>query len=89
VDAARTLYNTGIVVSQDTVEELVPRREARPWAAGERRGWRFFDARVGKNILLEYVGDAKFKRVGRAIAMYRLDVDGGKGESAPTSPREA
>jgi class 3 adenylate cyclase len=72
VDEDGTLYNTGIVVSQDTVEALLTRVDAEAWQDGPRRGFRFADAELGKKVLLEYVGDAKFKGVGRAIAIYRL-----------------
>jgi class 3 adenylate cyclase len=75
VDDAGTLYNTGIVVSQDTVEEVVRQGMAEPWARGGVHGYRFFDEVLGKNVLLEYVGDAKFKGVGRSIAIYRLGTE--------------
>ena len=75
VDDAGTLYNTGIVVSQDTVEEVVRQGMADPWARGGVHGYRFFDEVLGKNVLLEYVGDAKFKGVGRSIAIYRLGTE--------------
>jgi class 3 adenylate cyclase len=74
VDESGILFNTGIVVSQDTVEELVRRGVAEPWARGDVHGYRLFDDREKKNILLEYVGDAKFRGVGRSIAIYRLGV---------------
>jgi hypothetical protein len=75
VDEEGTLYNTGIVVSQDTVEALLTRVDAEAWQDGARRGFRFADAELGKKVLLEYVGDAKFKGVGRAIAIYRLGLE--------------
>jgi class 3 adenylate cyclase len=74
VDETGVLFNTGIVVSQDTVEELVRQGVAEPWTRGGARGYRVFDDSQQKNILLEYVGDAKFKGVSRSIAIYRLDV---------------
>jgi class 3 adenylate cyclase len=75
IDATGILVNTGIVVSQDTVEEVVRQGIAEPWTREGIRGYRVFDALEKKNILLEYVGDAKFKGVGRSIAIYRLDVE--------------
>lgn len=75
VDETGILFNTGIVVSQDTVEEVVRQGIAEPWTRAGGRGYRVWDASEKKNILLEYVGDAKFKGVGRSIAIYRLDVE--------------
>jgi class 3 adenylate cyclase len=83
VDAEGTLYNTGIVVSQDTVEAVVQRGLATPWARGEARGYCVSGSLPGKNILLEYVGDARFKGVSRAVAIYRLDVEVRGADAAP------
>jgi hypothetical protein len=74
VDESGILFNTGIVVSQDTVEEIVRLGKAEPWTHGVVHGYRVFDDPEKKNILLEYVGDAKFRGVGRSIAIYRLGV---------------
>jgi len=81
VDEDGTLYNTGIVVSQDTVEEVVKVVDCKPLAAAGGGGQRFYDDVLRKNILLEYVGDAKFKGVGRSIAIYRLAL-----EEVPSPP---
>ena len=75
VDEQGTLYNTGIVVSQDTVEELVKLVECQPLTDVGRSGYRFLDEMLGKNVLLEYVGDAKLKGIGRSIAIYRLGLE--------------
>jgi class 3 adenylate cyclase len=75
-----TLYNTGIVVSQDTVEEVVRQARAEPWTRGNVHGYRYFDKVLRRNVLLEYVGDVKFKGVVRSIAIYRLCPEG----AAPT-----
>jgi class 3 adenylate cyclase len=76
VDPAGTLYNSGVAVSQDTVEALAAAGEVEAWHQGQRRGFLFADAELAKNLLLEYVGDAKFRGVGRAIAIYRLGPEG-------------
>ncbi len=80
VDGDGTLYNTGIVVSQDTVEEVVKVVDCQPLAGAGGGGHRFVDEILRKNVLLEYVGDAKFKGVGRSIAIYRLGLE----EEQPT-----
>jgi len=90
VDETGVLFNTGIVVSQDTVEEVVRQSVADPWTRGSVHGYRVFDDAQKKNILLEYVGDAKFKGVGRSIAIYRLGVEEtGVGSNAVRSRERA
>jgi class 3 adenylate cyclase len=84
VDEDGTLYNMGIVVSQDTVEELVKRVDCQPLESAGVGGQRFFDELLRKNVLLEYVGDARFKGVGRSIAIYRLGL-----EEEPPTPSKA
>jgi class 3 adenylate cyclase len=88
VDEDGTLYNTGIVVSQDTVEELLKLVESQTPAEAERGGYRFHDEILRKNILLEYRGDAKFKGVGRSIAIYRLGLEDGQPQGSPGPSRE-
>lgn len=86
VDESGILFNTGIVVSQDTVEEIVKQGATEPWTRGDVHGYRVLDEIEKKNILLEYVGDAKFRGVGRSIAIYRLGVgDIGLGSDAAPS----
>jgi class 3 adenylate cyclase len=87
VDEEGTLYNTGIVVSQDTVEEVVKLVDCQPLAGASGGGHRFFDDQLRKNVLLEYVGDAKFKGIGRSIAIYRLGLEGESPAPWPRPPR--
>ncbi|MBI2114884.1 MAG: adenylate/guanylate cyclase domain-containing protein [candidate division NC10 bacterium] len=86
VDEAGTLYNTGIVVSQDTVEELSKLVDCRPLAEAGGGGHQFFDEQLQRNVLLEYVGDAKFKGVGRSIAIYRLGLEDEQPTPSPRRP---
>jgi hypothetical protein len=88
VDESGILFNTGIVVSQDTVEEIVRQGVAEPWTRGDVHGHRVFDEMEKKNILLEYVGDAKFRGVGRSIAIYRLGVGEARLGSGAAPSRE-
>lgn len=87
VDEDGTLYNTGIVVSQDTVEELLKVVDRRPLAEAGGGGHRFFDEQLQRNVLLEYVGDAKFKGIGRSIAIYRLGLEDEQPTPSPRPPR--
>lgn len=66
------LYNSGIAVSGDTVEELARIVKLESLEAEGGSGFRFFDEVLQKNVLLEYVGDAKFKGIGRSIPVYHL-----------------
>lgn len=87
VDEEGTLYNTGIVVSQDTVEEVVKLVDCEPLAGAGGGGHRFHDEILRKNVLLEYVGDAKFKGVGRSIAIYRLGLEEEQPGPSQSPPR--
>jgi class 3 adenylate cyclase len=87
VDQDGTLYNTGIVVSQDTAEELVKQVDCQPLAGAGGGGHRFYDEVLRRNVLLEYVGDAKFKGVGRSIAIYRLGLEHEQPAASPRPPR--
>ena len=80
LDKGGALYNTGIVVSQDTVEEVVRQTHTELWTRGKVHGYRYLDKLLRRNVLLEYVGDVKFKGVGRSIGIYRLCLE----EAAPT-----
>ncbi len=87
VDGDGILYNRGIVVSQDTVEEVRKVVDCQPLAEHGGGGHRFFDDLLQKNVLLEYVGDAKFTGVGRSIAIYRLGLEDDQPPSSRRPPR--
>jgi len=86
VDEDGTLYNTGIVVSQDTVEEVI-KVVSSQHLAESGGGYRYCDAILGRNVLLEYVGDAKFKGITRSIAIYRLAMEDVLPAPPPGRPR--
>ncbi|MGH7351900.1 MAG: adenylate/guanylate cyclase domain-containing protein [Candidatus Methylomirabilales bacterium] len=72
IDQEGILYNWGIASTQEHVEVL---RRSVPWQVEEgKRGTRYtyFDPQLQKKILIEYVGDAKLKGVGRAQPIYRV-----------------
>ncbi len=67
-----TLYNYGIVATQEHVEEL-NRAVSMQMQEGEKgSNYTFFDEVVQKKVLIEYVGDAKFRGVERAHPIYRV-----------------
>lgn len=88
LDKAGTLYNTGIAVSQDTVDEVVRQARAELWNRGKFHGYRYLDAMLRRNVLLEYVGDVKFKGVGRSIGIYRLCLEEATSVEVMASGRE-
>jgi len=72
MDGTGVLYNSGIAASQDTVDALT-QAVAMVRQEGERGStYTFRDPVLEKNILIEYVGDAKFKGVVRSIPVYRI-----------------
>lgn len=72
IDEQGVLYNLGIAATPEHVEAL---RRSAPWEIEERQsGARYtcFDPELQKKLLIEYVGDAKFKGVKRAQPIYRV-----------------
>jgi len=72
VDGAGVLYNTGIAASQDTVDTLAQEVPMERQEGQQGSTYSFQDPVLQKNILIEYVGDAKFKGVVRSIPVYRI-----------------
>lgn len=70
VDGDGNLTNTGIALSQDTVNELLKSINAQI-IDGEGK-WAFLDEGLKKNILIEYVGDVKFKGLERVVPVYSV-----------------
>jgi class 3 adenylate cyclase len=72
IDREGILYNWGIAATQEHVEVLRP---SVPWQVEEGKSgtrYTYFDPELQKKILIEYVGDAKLKGVGRAQPIYRV-----------------
>ncbi|MGH7474409.1 MAG: hypothetical protein ACREJW_10740, partial [Candidatus Methylomirabilales bacterium] len=72
IDREGILYNWGIAATQEHVEVL---RRSVPWQVEEGKSgtrYTYFDPELQKKILIEYVGDAKLKGVGRAQPIYRV-----------------
>ena len=72
VDGTGVLYNTGIAASQDTVDTLAQEVPMERQEGQQGSTYSFQDPVLQKNILIEYVGDAKFKGVVRSIPVYRI-----------------
>lgn len=76
VHADGALLNEGIAISRDTLAQL----EAHlPLVHTEREGTNlieYFDEQIGRRILIEYAGDAKFKGVGSSFPVYAVEFEG-------------
>ncbi|MGH7407157.1 MAG: adenylate/guanylate cyclase domain-containing protein [Candidatus Methylomirabilales bacterium] len=72
VDGTGALYNTGIAASQDTVDTLAQEVPMERQEGQQGSTYSFRDPVLQKNILIEYVGDAKFKGVVGSIPVYRI-----------------
>lgn len=72
VDGTGVLYNSGIAASQETVDALAQAVTMERQEGQRGSTYSFRDPVLEKNILLEYVGDAKFKGVVRSIPVYRI-----------------
>jgi len=72
IDAAGTLFNEGIAISRDTLTQL----EAHlPLVQAEGPGSRtmeYFDEQIGRRLVFQYAGDAKFKGVRSSFPVYEV-----------------
>jgi len=72
IDGTGTLFNEGIAVSRDTLVQL----EANlPLEHAEGPGSRFmeyFDEQIGRRLVFQYAGDAKFKGVSSSFPVYEV-----------------
>jgi class 3 adenylate cyclase len=72
IDGSGTLFNEGIAVSRDTLMQL----EANlPLEHAEGPGSRFmeyFDEQIGRRLVFQYAGDAKFKGVSSSFPVYEV-----------------
>ncbi len=72
IDAAGTLFNEGIAISRDTLNQLeahLPLEQAEGQAA---RCMEYFDEQIGRRLVFQYVGDAKFKGVRSSFPVYEV-----------------
>lgn len=72
IDRDGVLYNSGIAISQETVSELVKALQVELQEDQRGNRYAYFDEVLGKKVLIEYVGDAKFKGVDRSHPVYRV-----------------
>lgn len=78
VDRTGTLFNEGIAISRDTLQQL-ENSVALTHIEGEEGGpssIEYFDETIGIKILIRYAGDAKFKGVRASFPVYEVDYEG-------------
>jgi class 3 adenylate cyclase len=72
IDGTGTLFNEGIAISRDTLMQLeanLPLEHAEGPAA---RFMEYFDEQIGRRLVFQYAGDAKFKGVGSSFPVYEV-----------------
>jgi len=67
VDAEGTLFNEGIALSRDAVNQLEAHLAL---THGEGGVMEYEDAEIGRRILIRYAGDARFKGVNASLPVY-------------------
>jgi class 3 adenylate cyclase len=73
IDKAGTLFNEGIAISRDTLSQLeahLPLVHAEGPAAGYLE---YFDEQIGRRLVFQYAGDAKFKGVRSSFPVYEVN----------------
>jgi len=74
VDADGALFNEGIAISRDTLQQL---EEHLPLVQSDgqldSRHLEYFDEQIGRRLFLRYAGDAKFKGVRSSFPVYEVD----------------
>jgi hypothetical protein len=75
IDEAGVLFNEGIAISRDTLTQLETHL---PLVHSEGPGARYmeyFDEQIGRRLILQYAGDAKFKGVRSSFPVYEVIFD--------------
>ena len=72
IDATGTLFNEGIAISRDTLMQLeahLPLEHTEGPASGHME---YFDEQIGRRLVIQYVGDAKFKGVRSSFPVHEV-----------------
>lgn len=70
VDEYGNLYNSGIAITRETIDELIKSSGLEVVEGQERTYFRYYDAKIQRKIVMEYVGDVKFKGVTHSLPIY-------------------
>jgi class 3 adenylate cyclase len=75
IDEAGTLFNEGIAISRDTLTQLETHLPLVHSDAAGARYMEYFDEQIGRRLILQYAGDAKFKGVRSSFPVYEVVFD--------------
>ena len=75
IDEAGTLFNEGIAISRDTLTQLEAHLPLVHSEGPDARYMEYFDEQIGRRLVLQYAGDAKFKGVRSSFPVYEVIFD--------------
>jgi class 3 adenylate cyclase len=75
IDEAGTLFNEGIAISRDTLTQLETHLPLVHSEGAGARYMEYFDEQIGRRLVLQYAGDAKFKGVRSSFPVYEVIFD--------------
>jgi len=75
IDEAGTLFNEGIAISRDTLNQLETHLPLVHSEGADARYMEYFDEQIGRRLVLQYAGDAKFKGVRSSFPVYEVIFD--------------
>jgi class 3 adenylate cyclase len=72
IDRSGTLFNEGIAISRDTLMQLEANLPLEHAEGPASRFMEYFDEQIGRRLVFQYAGDAKFKGVGSSFPVYEV-----------------
>jgi class 3 adenylate cyclase len=75
IDEAGTLFNEGIAISRDVLTQLEAHLPLVQTEGAGARYMEYFDEQIGRRLVLQYAGDAKFKGVRSSFPVYEVIFD--------------
>jgi class 3 adenylate cyclase len=72
IDASGTLFNEGIAISRDTLMQLEAHLPLEHTEGPASRSMAYFDEQIGRRLVIQYAGDAKFKGVRSSFPVYEV-----------------
>ncbi len=72
IDGSGTLFNQGIAVSRETLMQLEAHLPLEHAEGPGSRLMEYFDEQIGRRLVFQYAGDAKFKGVRSSFPVYEV-----------------